>query len=75
MKKKKKKKIIHNEIIEKVDHMFLNEVDIFKEVVPTTERMAIVFWNILADKVKSDNAELHSVKLFETDKNFVEYRG
>ena len=72
---KKLKKIIHTEIIDKVDHMFLNDVEMFEGVVPTTERMAMVFWKVLADKVKSDNAELHSVKLFETDKNYVEYKG
>ncbi len=72
---KKLKQIIHTEIIDKVDHMFLNDVDLFKGIVPTTERMAIVFWNILSDKVKSDNAQLYSVKLYETDKNYVEYRG
>lgn len=72
---KKLKKIIHSEILDKVDHMFLNDVEMFEGVVPTTERMAMVFWKVLADKVKSDSAELHSIRLFETDKNYVEYKG
>ena len=55
--------------------MFLNDVEMFEGVVPTTERMAMVFWKVLADRVKSDNVELHSVKLYETNKNYVEYRG
>lgn len=72
---KKLKSIIHTEILEKVDHKYLNDLDIFKGTIPTTERMAIVFWNLLESKVKSDNARLYSVKLYETSKNFVEYRG
>ncbi len=56
-------------------HSFLNDLDIFKDIVPTTENMAVVFWNILKDKVKRDNAELYSVKIHETAKNIVEYKG
>jgi 6-pyruvoyltetrahydropterin/6-carboxytetrahydropterin synthase len=69
------KKIIHEEIIYKVDHKFLNEVDLFKGVIPTTENMAVIFWKVLEPKVKRVNASLYSVKLYETEKNYVEYRG
>lgn len=69
------KKIIHEEIIYKVDHKFLNEVDLFKGVIPTTENMAVIFWKVLEPKVKRINASLYSVKLYETEKNYVEYRG
>lgn len=69
------KKIIHDEILEKVDHKFLNEVEMFKGIIPTTENMAIQFWNALDSKVKRDNVRLYSIKLYETEKNFVEYRG
>ncbi|HLT24497.1 MAG TPA: 6-carboxytetrahydropterin synthase [Ignavibacteria bacterium] len=72
---KKLKRIIQTEILEKVDHKYLNDLDIFKDTIPTTERMAIVFWNLLESKVKSDNARLYSVKLYETAKNYVEYLG
>lgn len=69
------KKIIHEEILDKVDHRFLNEVDMFKGIIPTTEGMVIKFWEALAPQVKRDNARLYSIKLYETEKNFVEYRG
>lgn len=72
---KKLKRIIQTEILDKVDHKYLNDLDIFKNTIPTTERMAMVFWGLLTDKVKSENAELYSVKLYETAKNFVEYKG
>jgi 6-pyruvoyltetrahydropterin/6-carboxytetrahydropterin synthase len=47
----------------------------FKDIVPTTENMAVTFWKLLEDKVKTSNAELHSIKIYETEKNYVEYKG
>lgn len=72
---KKLKSIIHKEIIEKVDHFFLNDVGMFKNIIPTTENMVIKFWEILEPKVKTKNSRLYSIKLYETEKNFVEYKG
>lgn len=72
---KELKAIIEENILKIVDHNFLNDLDIFKNLVPTTENMAVVFWNILKDKVKRKNAELYSVKIYETAKNIVEYKG
>jgi len=69
------KQIIHEEILDKVDHKFLNEIDMFKDVIPTTENMAVLFWKALVEKVKRENVRLYSVKLYETEKNYVEYRG
>jgi 6-pyruvoyltetrahydropterin/6-carboxytetrahydropterin synthase len=68
------KGIILSEIVEKVDHKNLNELDIFKNINPTTENIAKIFWNILFEKLIFPNARLYSVKLYETDKNFVEIR-
>jgi len=67
--------IIHEEILDKVDHKFLNELDMFKGIIPTTENMALKFWEALKPRVNSDNVKLYSIKLYETDKNYVEYRG
>lgn len=72
---KKLKTIIHTSIIDKVDHKYLNEVEMFQNIVPTTENMVLVFWNVLKDEVKTNNSDLHSIKLYETAKNYVEYRG
>lgn len=69
------KKIIHDEVLSKVDHRFLNDLDIFKNMIPTTEVMSMVFWKILEPKIKSKNARLYSIRLYETEKNYVEYRG
>ncbi len=72
---KELKTIIDDNILKIVDHRFLNDLEIFKNIVPTTENMAVVFWNILKDKVKRKNAELYSIKIYETAKNVVEYKG
>ncbi len=69
------KKIIHEEILNEVDHKFLNEIKMFKDIIPTTENMVVKFWQILEPKVKRSNVSLYSIVLYETDKNYVEYRG
>ena len=71
------KKILLEEVVDKVDHKFLNELNMFKGIIPTTENMAEVFWKILKPKIEevSTIAKLYSIRLYETDKNWVEYRG
>jgi 6-pyruvoyltetrahydropterin/6-carboxytetrahydropterin synthase len=71
---KKLKRILYEEIVEKVDHKHLNfDVDFLKGIIPTVENLAIAFWNILKDKIPSGS--LYCIKLFETDDSFVEYFG
>ena len=72
---KKLNEILMEKIINKVDHKFLNEVDMFKNIIPTTENMVMVFWKELTDLLKADNYSLYSIKLYETEKNFVIYKG
>ena len=68
------KKIINEEIIDKVDHKNLNiDVPFLKNVIPTAENIAIHFWNIIAPKI--ENGALYEIKLFESERNFVIYRG
>lgn len=66
--------IIEDEIVERVDHKNVNlDVDFLKDVIPTAENMAIAFWAILEKKIPE--GRLVSIKLYESDNNFVEYRG
>ncbi|MFA6599046.1 MAG: 6-carboxytetrahydropterin synthase [Ignavibacteriaceae bacterium] len=68
------KKIIYEFIINKVDHRHLNyEVDFMKGIIPTSENICIAFWKELKDRIPV--GKLYSVKLFETENNYVEYRG
>ena len=71
---RKLKEIIRSEIIEKVDHKYLNEeVEILRGVNPTTENLAQRFWTVLAPHFPE--GALYSVRLYETEKNCVEIRG
>ncbi len=68
------KKLITQEIIDKVDHKNLNvDVQFLEGVIPTAENIAVKFWEILEPKIV--NGKLHEVKLFESEKNFVIYKG
>ncbi len=71
---KKMKKIINNEIVDKVDHKNLNmDVDFLVELMPTVENLAIAFWKILDEKFLP--VKLFRIKIYETDTSFVEYYG
>jgi len=71
---KELKKIIHDNIISKVDHKNLNlDVDFLRGVIPTLENLAVAFWKQLENKFSS--CKLYRIKLFETEKNVVEYFG
>jgi 6-pyruvoyltetrahydropterin/6-carboxytetrahydropterin synthase len=73
---KELKKTVDETIIEKVDHRNLNiDVDFMKGIIPSSENIAVKFWNELEDRLTNPNAKLYSVKLFETENNFVEYKG
>ncbi len=68
------KQIISVNILEKVDHKNLNtETDFMKGINPTSENLVIAIWDQLKDKIP--NGKLYSVKLYETENNYFEYRG
>jgi 6-pyruvoyltetrahydropterin/6-carboxytetrahydropterin synthase len=63
-------------VIEKLDHRNINlEVDFMAGKLASTENLAIGIWNELSEPIASLGAELHSIKLYETENNFVEYFG
>lgn len=73
------KKILEEEIISKVDHKHLNfDVEMFRDTVPTAEVIAVVFWEVINEKLKQLNLkgiDLYEIKVFESERNFVVYRG
>lgn len=71
---KKLKDIIIDHVISKVDHKNLNiDTDFMKGLNPTSENIVVAIWNQLKDKIPS--GKLFSVKLYETENNYFEYRG
>jgi len=68
--------IIEQRVIEKLDHRNINiEVKFMAGKLASTENLAIGIWNELAGPVSEMGAQLHSIKLYETENNFVEYLG
>ena len=69
-------KIINEKIIDKVDHKNLNlDVDFMKDVLPSTENLAVAIWKQIEQPLNSLGCKLHCVKIQETEKNYVEYFG
>ena len=69
-------KIIKTNVINKLDHKNINlEVDFMKGKLASTENLAVSIWNELEDNVNVLGAELHCVKVVESENNFIEYYG
>jgi len=66
------KDMIDEEVIERFDHRNLNlDTAEFKNLNPTAENIAVVIYNLLRNRI-DPKFELF-IKLWETDRNFVEY--
>ena len=73
---KRLSKIIRKHVIEKIDHKNINlEVEFMKDKLASTENLAVGIWNELAPHIKALSAELHCVKVAESENNFAEYFG
>ena len=68
------KDVIRTEVQDKYDHRNLNlDTEEFRTLNPTAENIAIVIWGSLRKKI-DDKLEL-SVRLYETENNYVEVDG
>ena len=68
--------IIKNRIVDKMDHKNLNlEVDFMKDTITTAENIAIKIYEELENDIQATGNNLYSVKLYETENNYVEYYG
>lgn len=66
--------LIKEHVLNKFDHKNLNlDTDEFKDLNPTAENIAVVIWNILRKKI--DLKFDLTIRLYETERNFVEYSG
>lgn len=67
-------KIVVEELINLIDHKNLNaDLDEFRKTNPTIENIAVFAWNKLIGKF--DDATLHCVSIWETDKTYCSYYG
>ena len=64
--------LIKEHILKHFDHKNLNlDTVYFKSLNPTAENIAVVIWRILRQHI--DNKYELKIKLYETERNFVEY--
>ncbi len=71
---KKLKEIVAKNVLNLVDHKNLNlEVEFLRGINPTAENICVAIWNQLRDKIS--NGSLYSIKLYESERNFIEYKG
>lgn len=69
-------KIIKSEIIEVLDHRNLNlDVPFMQGKMASTEILAMEIWKQLAPHIVILGCKMHSIKLYETENNFVEFFG
>lgn len=66
--------LIKEHVSNKFDHKNLNlDTDEFKNLNPTAENIAVVIWNILREKI--DRKFELSIRLYETERNYVDFDG
>ena len=66
--------LIKKHVLNKFDHKNLNlDTDEFKNLNPSAENIAVVIWNILREKI--DRKFELTIRLYETERNFVEFSG
>lgn len=66
--------IIKEQVTDRFDHKNLNlDVPQFKDLNPTAENIAVVIWNLIREKL--DSKFTLTIRLYETERNFVEYSG
>jgi 6-pyruvoyltetrahydropterin/6-carboxytetrahydropterin synthase len=70
--------MIRKEVIDKLDHKNLNlDVDFMKDKLASCETLVIEIWKILEQNLPTVTTygKLHSIRLYETPRNYVEYFG
>lgn len=73
---KKLSKVIREKIISKLDHKNINlEVDFMQGKLASTENLAVGIWEELEKIILSLGAELHRIKVSESENNYAEYFG
>lgn len=69
------KTVMRRQVVEALDHKNLNEdaAEFMKNRIPTAENIAISIWESLAEYI--DTEILFRVRLYENERNFVDYYG
>jgi 6-pyruvoyltetrahydropterin/6-carboxytetrahydropterin synthase len=69
-------RIIKEHVIDRLDHKNIDlDVDFMKGRYSSTENLAVAIWDQLEEPVKALGVNLRTIKLEETENNYVEYHG
>jgi 6-pyruvoyltetrahydropterin/6-carboxytetrahydropterin synthase len=69
------KDLLQDRVVSDLDHRNLNlQVPWLEGLNPTTENLVVAIWNRIADRLP-EGLRLERVVLWETPRNYVEYRG
>ena len=73
---KKLSRLIRELVVEQLDHKNINlEVGFMQGRLASTENLAVGIWQEIAHPIKELGADLHCVKVIESENNYVEYFG
>ena len=70
--------LIREKVVDQLDHKNINlDVDFMKGKMASCENLIVEIWKILEDNLPSitKRGKLHSIRLYETPRNYVEYYG
>lgn len=69
----KQMKTAANEVGDRLDHRYLNDLEPFTEINPTAENIAAYMYREIAAKLNSDTIRVTALTLWETDRACVRY--
>ena len=69
----KKMKAAANEVGDRLDHRYLNDLEPFTEINPTAENIAAYMYREISGMLNSDTIRVKAVTLWETDRACVRY--
>ena len=73
---KKLSDLLKISVIDKLDHKNINmDVDFMNGKMASTELLAIAIWEEIEPAIHSGGAQLHCIKVVETENNYAEYYG
>jgi len=61
------------EVVKELDHTFLNDHPLFKEVNPTAENIAVYLFKEIQNRIQTPEVKMHSITVWENDRNCVTY--
>jgi 6-pyruvoyltetrahydropterin/6-carboxytetrahydropterin synthase len=63
------------QVIQELDHRFLNELEYFREVNPSSENIARYIFELLSEMLNSDGVRVSKVRAWESDSACATYMG